>query len=54
MRTGVGSVTFPDRGRIRGHNVIFHKKKVDFRNILISFVFWADSTPYFLKLTMPI
>ena len=55
MRTGVGSVTFPDMGRIRGHNVIFHKKNpVDFRNILISFVFLADSTPYFLKLTMPI
>ena len=46
MRTGVGSVTFPDRGRIRGHNVIFHKKKtVDFRNILISFVFFGQTQP---------
>ena len=55
MKTGLGSVTFPDRGRIRGHNAIFHKKKtVDFHNILISFVFWAISIPYFLKLTMPI
>ena len=54
MLTGVGSVTFPDRGRIRGHNVIFHKKTVDFLNILTSFVVWANSTPYFHKLTMPI
>ena len=55
MRTGVGSVTFPDMGRIRGHNVINSEKKtVDFRNILISFFFLGNSTPYFYKLTMPI
>ena len=50
MRTGVGSITFPDRGRIRGHNVIFHKKTVDFRNTLISFVFFGQLNPSFSEI----
>ena len=52
MRTGVGSVIFPDMGRIRGHNVM--KEVGDFPNILIYFDLWGNSTPYFLKLTMSI
>ena len=54
MQTGVGSVTFPDMGRIRGHNVIILKETVDFHNIVISFVFLCNPTPYFLKSAMPI
>ena len=54
MRTVIGSVTFPDKGRIRGHNVINLKEIGDFPNILIYFDLWANITPYFLKLTMPI
>ena len=50
MRTGVGSVTFPDKGRIRGHNVINSERNSRFSYYINFFCHLGQLNPLFFKI----